>query len=214
MDSFSRSVVNGWGTSDSGHVWTDAGYEAGAIDVNGTRGTFNIVSVGNSCGAVTDMATKHLTGMLKWTYSDVPTGNLNRIIVSVRADSILPPSSFITFVVENNNGGEIRLFSNFGPDVAFSIGGYVHPEQWYLKFEIIGDAGRMKVWDVAESEPSNWQYIAGGIPIGPDAHTHVMISGSRFSTNIVEMTIDDLDLIPVTHFYGSPLAHAGRGAAG
>ncbi|MCM2580440.1 hypothetical protein [Streptomyces meridianus] len=41
-DDFTRTVSNGWGTADSGHVWTPVGAATGDLSVNGTQGVITL----------------------------------------------------------------------------------------------------------------------------------------------------------------------------
>lgn len=64
-DTFTRSVSNGWGSSDSGHAWSTTGGVAADYSVNGTRG---IMSLG-------------VVGSLRGTYiSALPVADIDRTI--------------------------------------------------------------------------------------------------------------------------------------
>lgn len=184
-DLFTRSVTDSWGRSTSGHNWINDG-ESTAIDVDGEKGTFNPTS---SAGAYVYLGSKHGTGLLKWSFSDVPTGNLNRITIAVANNDSF--SAYEGIVIENNNGGELRPFINTGP--ATVVMGYSHPDWWYARFEFLPSSSlKLKIWKVGDVEPSNW--TVEGKPLGRSG-LYFGIKASRFSTNPVTFSIDDLDVL-------------------
>lgn len=163
-DTFTRTVVDGWGTADTGQTYTLAGGAApGDYDVNGSQGTFTITS-NNVQRTATVNSLSEPNGTLYGYYKHpvVPTGAGHEMGVRAR-------------FVDGNNFVDLRLFLNTGnnitiairqvaagvetalvgfPGVAYAGGGLVAADEAVnYRLDFWGNILRAKVWPAVEPEP-------------------------------------------------------------
>lgn len=166
-DSFSRTVVNGWGSANVGGSYTLSGTAAN-YDVNGTAGTISIPSAGSA---------------RKSTLGSVSALDVN-VIFRVHTDKLAGGNSefayFIARRVSSNTEyrGQIRFAPNNtvhlralridnGSSAALGSGvkvnGLTHTVNSYIwvRGQVIGTNPttiRLKAWADGQTEPANWQY--------------------------------------------------------
>lgn len=168
-DTFTRTVVDGWGTSTSGHTYQLLGGTVpGDYDVNGSRGTFTITSNGVAREAIVQgLSTPD--GILSGFYQHpvVPTGASHEMNIRVRR-------------VDSNNFCDLRFFFATGNTVQVAVRQVVAGVESFVVFSAVittaggsnllttdpisykleywGSVLRAKVWKSTDPEPA--AYVA------------------------------------------------------
>lgn len=214
VDTFSRSVTDGWGTSDSGHTYVTNCSQPAALDVDGSKGTFAPTAAGEDAGAYINIGNTNLTGLLKYRFSALAVDNINRIECFVKYN-INNGQGYYFRVQDNTNGFSTLAILDSGTTVinTHTIADDVTLEH-YLRWEVIGNEFKAKRWLVTEAEPDWQNTFSHTFSTGGSFGDGFNIRGIRFSSNAVTMYVDDLEVKPLTGFYGTPSLHTGRGSTG
>src|SRR5574342_858601 len=151
IDTFTRSVTDGLGTSDSGHVWSVIENPPNT-DVDGSKAI-----ISDSAQWETDLGKKHIFGTVKWRFTAAATGNLNRLYIYVRYAPSL--GTGIVYVIEDHSDGHMRC-SISRPNLVPLAGETDFAEDMtvdhYAKFEVYRSFYRLKVWKASDPEPFDW----------------------------------------------------------
>lgn len=162
VDTYSRTAVSGWTSTDTGQAWTVTGGSAGDYNVTGGTGRQNVT---------TELVTRLATLNLGTTDCD--------FMVSVATDKLAAGSSQIVELVgrrtDDNNQYHTRVAFQTTAAVQVSIrkavagvetvifpntiiSGLTHAANTFftIRFQIIGTQLRVKVWPTSGSEPSAW----------------------------------------------------------
>lgn len=174
-DSFSRTVVDGIGTNDSGHAWNIA---AGASSLYQVTGGVLNRQISNNFTA-TNLLPASIGRRDVDVFMDVQVP-----IVASGAALVVGPivrysssSDFYALRLEFNAGGTTTLkITSFFPsidDVATLVGfdTYSAGEWWTIRARSRGDVLEMKAWPRADSQPGPWMLsISDARPAGATAN--------------------------------------------
>lgn len=161
-DTFTRTVADGWGTSDSGHAWTpDTGDET-AFSVNGnlgeavppTTGRENGVNINSSITGI-----QNIDRTMIVQSQEVATGDWLVIEDQQRIiDSDNHYFHSVEFKDDGNVGHAIYLVSGGSRffQGGFVLGTYSANEKFNARFQIIGTTLKAKLWRNADPEPEGW----------------------------------------------------------
>lgn len=172
-DNFTRSAASGWGSSTSGHAWTNTGGILANHSVNGTAGQMTLHTTGTS---------SIMYAMTPGVYRDTsqavtitcPTPVLNSTAGSGEIDTVLiaratdtsnnymlfcsfQPNGFVSLYLDKVIAGVLT-----GLDSAIDVLAYVPGEPLRLRLETSGTTLRGRVWRPSggASEPSVWDVQA------------------------------------------------------
>jgi hypothetical protein len=161
LDTFTRTVANGWGTSDSGFAWTAAGGVAADYAVGSGRGDVTITAV-NSSRRVTlavnledvdlqcDIQTSALAtggtilGGLMARYTDA--NNLYTVRLTFNTSGALTLGVYARVAAV-----ETDLSSATVPGVTHAANTDVR-----VRFQVVGSTLRAKAWSPSVPEPDSW----------------------------------------------------------
>lgn len=160
LDTFGRTVANGWGSADTGQPWSWTGGAAADYAVNGTVGqhvmnTRNILryTVAPAPSADVDVRTDWALDkaaiadstytFLMARYTDTTHLYFARVQVA--------PSSNIFLTIRKRNGAEVQLGSSF------TVGAYTPGTFYTLRLQVSGSTLQSKCWQRGTPEPDAWQ---------------------------------------------------------
>jgi hypothetical protein len=201
VDTFTRSASNGWGTSDSGHVWTTSGGAAADYSVNGTKGVISLTSVNVARG-------------LSLAFTAIANQD---IVYDVEASAIALTQTIVAesrfrFVDNNNFYGAQVIFETTGLvtlglykivagvvtglGVPANLGSYIANDQFTIRLQANGTAIKVKGWKSTLLEPVFFQINvtdAGVTAAGTFTLHNYLTTGN---TNVLPVTIryDDVNI--------------------
>jgi hypothetical protein len=161
-DSLNRSVSGGWGTADSGQVWTPSG---GAVStdysVNGAAGLHVHTTRNIFRSTVAPSPSADVDVVAEWTMDKMPVGDLHYVYLGSRytdanhvyfARINITTAGVMQLTIRKRNATETLLTS------VLTVSGTFTPGTWYrLRFETVGTTLRAKAWPASGTEPSAWQ---------------------------------------------------------
>jgi hypothetical protein len=203
-DTFTRSVSNGWGTSDFGNAWTVHGTSASSeYDVNGTTGRHN-VSTKNSFH-ITSMDGLSRTDselLVKTTVPVVPTGDAIYAYCLLRTDSAVNSYYFARLFFSSNAATaelSIRKRTPSETLLATAASTMVHSagQAYYVRFNVTGSTISAKAWRTQDSEPDAWQVTATDtdLPAAGGVGIRTFVQTANTNTLPISFAFDDLELV-------------------
>ncbi|HEY9411113.1 MAG TPA: hypothetical protein VIP77_16155 [Jiangellaceae bacterium] len=149
-DTFTRTVVDGWGTSSSGHAWTIAAGTASNFDVNGSVGT--VVPTASRHVAVLPNRYGEVDVLCKMRFGALTGGPLFGIVTNWQSITnhygfIVDSSLNQAFILKVVGGTSVNVAV-----VAFTPSAGV--DYWIRASS--GKRLRMKVWQDGSPEPDTW----------------------------------------------------------
>jgi cell wall-associated NlpC family hydrolase len=171
LDSFDRTISNGWGTSPGGGNWSNANGVDANYSVAGGYGLINITA---------DNASRHtslidnitdLDARLSWSLDVMPTGNASSLALSFaytsstsqyRARLSVLTTGVVQLTLElQTSSGTTTLGS------AVQVGsGYVIGDVWHIRAQRSGTTIRCRAWKDGTSEPSTWVHEVADATLG------------------------------------------------
>lgn len=206
-DTFTRSVVNGFGTSTSGHVYTLSG-TAADFDVDGSRGTIQ-----PSATAAT-------------RYATVDSGWLDCNILATFRVNTLPASGTYQFGLlgrfssaSNHYGGVIQVDTTGAATLVLrrriaavttsttQVSGITlsTATDYRVRFELYGEFAKVKIWLASGDEPTDptSTAILAGRLTGLSTGTEVgifAINNTAVTTHV--FSVDNVEAAPQYRFHG------------
>lgn len=160
LDTFSRTVVSGWGTSDTGQAWTTAGGVSSAFNVSGGVATHSLTTVGTFYASA-----------LPWSTSDVDVTVYGMSASAVSSGAPIEYGVQARYV-DDNNYVHGRLFVNLNGNISIAIRQLVAGVETFVGFPLIGGTNaftpvnfrlqvwgntiRCKGWLTGTTEPPQW----------------------------------------------------------
>jgi hypothetical protein len=176
-DTFARTVVNNWGTADTGQVWTPISsdtFTASDFQVTGGVGKHSVPTAGNFRYTYTAANT--------WRDVDVAV-TVTLPFTTVTGNSVFPANiilrwqnvdSYYLITTEVTTAGHVLIgiyliTAGPGSDVVASVDtGIIHSSSQALRVraQTEGHTIRAKVWAAAGTEPYSWNVIGNDDSIG------------------------------------------------
>ncbi len=165
LDTFQRSVSNGWGSADTGGAWSST-QNSSLFSVGNGVGTMRLANPGSSVttglGAV---SARDVDTTVDLTYDKAPTGSGIYGTVMVRRDATdsyrlrarLMPTGTMLLLSRVSGGSEVYLDNTTLP--------WVYQPGEVLRLRLVADGASPtqlsgKVWRASEAEPQAWQLSA------------------------------------------------------
>lgn len=203
-DTFTRTVVNAWGTSDSGHVWSTDGGSASNYSTTGSRGIHSATARGTGYITYTgsemldvDIVSRVVVGVLA-TGDYISAGLVARFVSStgdyylLRAEFRTDQSIVLT-LFRRSSGGFVTLASATSGATHSTGAGYS------VRLQVVGSSLKSKFWQTSLGEPSSWDIdfvdsspvtTSGGIGC------RSFVSSSNTNTLPVAVEYDDFSAVP------------------
>lgn len=203
-DSFTRSASNTWGTSSSGHVWTEVAGVASDRSVNGTRGLITLVANPSTIRFQTiTSAVGDAEVRVRMSVSAVATGA--SIIPSVLLRYVDTGNYYRARVHFGTGGG---MFASISRDTT-QIGAspalpwtYAALDEFEVRVRLVGHTIQIRVWPVGTAEPADWHHTETVVTSTIDSGS-VGLTGSAFAgnTNVSPaLRFDEFELVTPQRF--------------
>jgi hypothetical protein len=159
-DTFTRVVVNGWGSADTGGAYTLSGTAAADFDVNGSAGTIQPTSLSSDCQAVLTTNTIDSDAYATFSLSALVATNDIAYGIVLRSDG--GSNRYIARVVVNTAGAvslvlHKRVAGVQTDIVTIATGITLATNTAYtMRAQIKGSLFRAKFWLTSTSEPTPW----------------------------------------------------------
>ncbi|GGK32195.1 hypothetical protein GCM10010124_26240 [Pilimelia terevasa] len=166
-DTFGRTVVNGWGTSSSGHAWTLSG-TAADFDVTAGAGTIVVATAGTAPSATLAPTLHDVSARITGTLSTANvTGNQAGFGVDLRGGTsgawscmaLVNADESVTAIIYGRTGAV--LASATVPTLTHS------GQALTVRGEASGTDLRVRVWAAAGAEPAVWHATAAATDLDP-----------------------------------------------
>jgi hypothetical protein len=163
-DSFTRSVVAGWGSTDLGQAWTVSGTAAN-YSVNGSQGVqAHPAAAGTTMLATIDARSSNVEASVQFTADALDTGNSISAEVQVRRTDA---NNFYRAVANITSAQVLQIFiQKTVAGVTTTLETYnltpVHTTTgvYTIKTRISGTYLFAKIWEDSQVEPETWQVWA------------------------------------------------------
>ncbi len=160
-DTFDRAVSSGWGTANTGHVWTTSGGSASDYSVSSSAGRHSLGSVNVVRSTVLPGVRTDVSLLISFTVPAVATGAgidagvLFRYNTSTRyylARARFETSRAVTVSLNKDVG------SGFTSLTSAAVPGYLYSaaDMFWMRLQAIGTLLQARVWPASQSEPDGW----------------------------------------------------------
>ncbi len=205
MDSFERTIINGWGSASSGHSWSIVGGASTDYSTNGSEGVHSLNSVNVSRRTVisaadaTDFNTvvkiksdvlangASITSAILGRYQD----SNNHYIFRIRFSSLAARQVLAS--IQKNVAGTV---STVGSEVA-TVLTHTAGTYYWIRAEAQGATLRMRIWRDGAAEPSSWDVSVVDSTFSGAGNVGVrsILATGNTNTLPVQITYDDFQAI-------------------
>jgi hypothetical protein len=163
LDTFTRTVANGWGTSDTGQTWTTSGGTAADYYTQGAEAVHSLAAINTNRFTLIPSPTADVDLQMDVATNALATGGPHYTHLVARATDVnnhyvariaFNPDQTLTLVLEKRVGGvqtDLATVPIPGTHAAFSF--------FTLRFQVQGSTLRAKAWPRGQVEPP-WQATA------------------------------------------------------
>lgn len=197
-DTFSRMVSGGWGTADTGQVWSVAQGPPGDVSVDGSRALHSHPALNVPHATTIPWPDADAAIRADFTLDFLPTAGAADVHLAARYSGV---NDFYSVRVQVASGGAIEVTLRkrvAGVDTQLStqaLGVYVAGVQYTARMTLRGPSLQAKVWPSASGEPSAWTTVA--------TDASITTAGSVGYLTLIPATLTNP--LPV-HFYFDNLA--------
>jgi RHS repeat-associated protein len=206
-DAFNRTVVDSWGTADTGGTWSSTTADH---DINGTVGTVTLSSNTNRNAYLTSVSAQDQEVLLKVRVDHLAVGSDHLVWVYLRRqDSSNYYQARLTF---NTTGSITATFSRTGAGTTTVIGAtttsapHTTTDWYWARARVAGTTsvnGKVKLWRDGTTEPANWAVDATDATppavLQGSGHTGIrfQLGGSYSGTYPVIASFDEFSLTAI-----------------
>lgn len=201
-DTFTRTVVDGWGTMDTGQTWTITQGTAANFSVSGGTGKHSHNPFGLFHTTIAPFSSADVSMRADFALDQVPSGDNAFVFYTARVAST---QTFYTARVQIASGGAMTLSVRkriAGVETqlgTFATGlTYVAGVVYRLRFAVQGDDLMAKVWLASGSEPAGWQTTASDTDLTAAGSVGIrtLTGGGLANTPPLVMSFDNLVVTP------------------
>lgn len=207
-DGFIRSVSSGWGTADTGQVWTTNEGSGGTVlasdwNTTGTTGTLNIpVAVASRLSYLGGSNEQYIDADVQADFS-VPFTTVTGGSIQIGGIILRHQSSTVYYLVRClvTTGGLVQLqitsFANASIVGVTTIAGVSNVGGQFLtvRGQIEDQTLRAKVWQTSSGEPKDWQISGVDASIGGTGSVGVQCAAGVGNTNVPFLaTVDNFQM--------------------
>lgn len=189
IDTFTRTVANGWDTADTGQVWTTSGGTASDYSVNGSQGVHSHPVTGGTRNTFIPSLAPDVTVTSDFSLPFVPTGDSVYVTLLARASSVnntymarvqVAAGGAMTLTVRTRIGGVETQLASFATGLT-----YVANVAYTVRFRVDGTNLMAKIWLTSGTEPAGWQVSgSNGALTNTDQAGYRTIVGSTLTNTL------------------------------
>lgn len=195
LDSWTRTVVSGWGSADTGQAWTNEVGAIGQVSVNGSAGLHSHTAGGAIITAL--------------------TGNIPDVdaTITISIDSVGDSADSALYVRFNDSNNYYRLvygwttgaieigkrIASVNTSLATGVGPTSGVTSVKLRLAVAGTLLMGKVWNADSAEPDAWMLMA----VDTSLSTGRLAASSFNSSTAKVFTFDNLTAGPPDYFFGA-----------
>jgi hypothetical protein len=164
LDTFTRTVANGWGTADTGQTWTTSGGSAADYSTQGTDGVHSLGAINSNRFTLVPSPTADVDLQMDVATSALATGGPQYTHLIARATDVnnhynariaFNADQSLTLVLEKRVGGAQTDLATVPIPGTHAAGVF-----FTLRFQVQGATLRAKAWPRGQVEPPIWQATA------------------------------------------------------
>ena len=198
LDTFTRTVANGWGTSDSGATWTLNGGVAGDYSVGSGVGVMSHSAV-NVTRRMTDGASEVDSdrSVSAKTSALAVGGDIIAELVAryvdannyYRARLAFTPASGVVLSIRKRVAGVDTVLTTVTTGLA-----HIAANRYALRFRLVGNVLSAKMWAAAGAEPTAWtaSIVDSSISAAGPSGAQSVLSTTNTTTLPVTVNFDNL----------------------
>lgn len=188
-DTFSRTVVDGWGSADSGQAWTNSGGAAADFDVAAGVGTHTHPATNTAHRSVIAASTVAQEVLVDVSVSQLAAGDNSFAGPVLRhADSnnyywargTFTPSGTVQMAIRKRLAG---TETGIGPVVTLPFG-YTAGQMFRIRFQIIGSTLRARIWPADQAETQTWTVQVNDFDLAAAGSVGVRTLVNSAATNV------------------------------
>jgi hypothetical protein len=180
-DTFTRSVSGGFGTADSGQIWSGGDAKTSVDGVRAVQGPYTTQTGGPFLTLPLGLRNLELTGIVSW--DTLATGNLNRHYFLLRHGG---DGLSIVASIEDNSNANIRLNVSDSAGNPTGTGdvlsGLTAGRKIAFRLRLVGSHFQMRAWYDGTAEPSTWS-LDLTLTTDQTTGTELVWQAGRSSTN-------------------------------
>jgi hypothetical protein len=209
QDSFSRTVVNGWGSAQTGGVYTLVG-TAEDFDVPGSTGTMMMGAGSNRAAILTSVSATNVDLTFKVaTDKSAVGGNQFVYVIARRVNATTEYRAQLRFATNGAvfiQGSSVTNNVETGIGTAVQVPGLTHAPGTAIRMRAQFSGTnpttiRIRAWLDGTTEPTTWQYTAtnsaAALQAAGGVGLRVYVSGS-ITNGPVTVSFDDFVGVPIT----------------
>lgn len=160
LDTFTRSVTDGWGSPNIGAAWTNSGGVAGNFDVSGTTGTHTMTTVNASRLSLIPQASPDFDLVVDVASNDLASGASQLVGLAARAVDV--NNQYYAYVEFTTAAAVVLKLRKHVAGVTTDLGSYtsglthVAGTFYRIRFQGRGSLLKARIWAVTATEPNVW----------------------------------------------------------
>lgn len=160
LDTFTRSVTDGWGSPNIGAAWTNSGGTAANFDVTGTTGTHTMTTVNVSRLSLIPQVTPDFDLMVDVASNDLASGAGQLVGLAARAVDVnnqyhcyaeFTTAAAVVLKLRKAVAGVVTELGTFTSTLTHVAGTF-----YRIRFQGRGSLLRARIWAVTATEPDVW----------------------------------------------------------
>lgn len=191
-DTFTRVTANGWGTADTGQLWSTAGGVASDYSTSGTQGVHSVSAVNSSRYTILAAPTTDVDVRVQAATSALAAGGPQYTHIAARyldvnnvynARIAFNTDQTLTLTIQKRVGGaqtDLVAATVLGTHAAGALFG--------LRFQVQGALLRAKAWPVASSAEPPWQVSVADSSLTAAGSVGVRSTLDSANSNVLPVT--------------------------
>jgi hypothetical protein len=163
VDSFTRTGTNGWGTADTGGVWTPNS-SASAFSTNGTSGRISLTAGATRQNRLDAVSTVNADMRVDVSINRVPDGNVFAYLVARRTGTDTEYRAKVRIASDGSvwlqpTKAVANAVTALGPELQVAGLTVAANTKLAVRVQYVGSSPtliRMRAWNASGSEPSTW----------------------------------------------------------
>ncbi|MFE6379236.1 hypothetical protein [Streptomyces roseolus] len=201
-DTFSRTVSNGWGTSNSGQQWSILQGPAADFDVTGGVGRQSHPTAGAFHAVTAPVLSPDVDLAVNFAVNAVPAGDFAYALLMARVASTATLYMARVRITAASGAMQLTLRKRIGnveTELAANLPGYsyVANASYRIRFSVQGSTLRARMWPASDIEPTAWQVSATDADLTtPDVVGIRTLTGSGITNLPLIFSFDNLISTP------------------